>query len=87
MIASSLASARANSRITLPSKSTTMRSAIPSTSGSSDEIMSTATPWAASSESRRCTSAFVPTSMPRVGSSTISRVGLRASHFARTAFC
>ena len=44
-------------------------------------------PAAASSESRRCTSAFVPTSMPRVGSSTISSVGLRASHFASTTFC
>ena len=60
---------------------------MPSTSGSSDEIISTATPWAASSESSRCTSALVPTSMPRVGSSTISSRGLRASHFASTTFC
>ncbi len=44
-------------------------------------------PRAASSESRRCTSAFVPTSIPRVGSSTISSVGSRASHFASTTFC
>ena len=87
MIASSLASARVNSRVTRPSKSTTMRSAMPSTSGSSDEIISTATPCSASSESRRCTSAFVATSMPRVGSSTINNVGLRASHLASTAFC
>ena len=28
-----------------------------------------------------------PTSMPRVGSSTISSAGLRASHFASTTFC
>src|ERR1700745_2357293 len=44
MIASSVASARGNSRITRPSKSTTILSAIPSTSGSSDEIIRTATP-------------------------------------------
>src|SRR2546423_12782630 len=67
MIASSSASARANSRITRPSKSTTMRSAIPSTSGSSDEIISPATPWAPSSESRRGPPAFVPTPLPRAG--------------------
>ncbi len=87
MIASSSASARVNSRVTLPSKSTTIRSAMPSTSGSSDEIISTATPCAARSERRRCTSAFVPTSIPRVGSSTIRSDGFRASHFASTAFC
>src|SRR5262249_48385442 len=87
MIASSVASALANSRMTRPSNSTTMRSAIPSTSGSSDEIIRTATPRAASSDSSRCTSAFVPTSMPRVGSSTMINLGLRASHFASTVFC
>lgn len=60
---------------------------MPSTSGSSDEIMSTAIPCPASSESKRCTSDFVPTSMPRVGSSMMSRSGLRESHFASTTFC
>ena len=87
MIASSSASARVNERETRPSKRTTIRSAMPSTSGSSDEIISTATPSAARSESSRCTSAFVATSIPRVGSSTISTAGLRASHFASTTFC
>ena len=52
-----------------------MRSAMPSTSGSSEEIIRTATPCAASSERSRCTSALVPTSMPRVGSSTIRATG------------
>ena len=60
---------------------------MPSTSGSSLETMSTATPSAASCESRWCTSAFVPTSMPRVGSSTRSTRGVVASHFASTTFC
>ena len=55
---------------------TSTRSAMPSTSGSSLEIISTATPWPASSLISRWTSAFVPTSMPRVGSSTISTFGL-----------
>ena len=66
---------------------TSTRSAMPSTSGSSLEIISTATPRPASSLSRRCTSAFVPTSMPRVGSSTISTCGSVASHLASTTFC
>ena len=87
MIASSPASARVNSPVTRPSKRTMTRSAIPSTSGSSDEIISTATPFAVRSDRRWCTSALVATSMPRVGSSTIRRVGFRASHFASTVFC
>ena len=37
--------------------------------------------------SRRCTSALVPTSIPRVGSSTMSRAGRRLSHLASTTFC
>ena len=41
----------------------------------------------ASSASRWCTSALVPTSMPRVGSSTISTAGWRPSHLASTTFC
>ena len=55
---------------------TSTRSAMPSTSGSSLEIISTATPRPASSLSSRWTSALVPTSMPRVGSSTISSLRL-----------
>ena len=66
---------------------TSTRSAMPSTSGSSLEIISTATPWPASSLIRRWTSDFVPTSMPRVGSSTISTFGLVASHLPSTTFC
>ena len=38
-------------------------------------------------DSRRWTSALVPTSMPRVGSSTISSFGFVASHLASTTFC
>ena len=49
---------------------------MPSTSGSSLEIISTATPRPASSLISRCTSALVPTSMPRVGSSRISTLRL-----------
>ena len=55
--------------------------------GSSLETMTTAMPSAASCESSRCTSALVPTSMPRVGSSTISTRGSVDSHLARTTFC
>ena len=57
---------------------TRTRSPTSSTSGSSEEIIRTATPSAASWASSRCTSALVPMSMPRVGSSTISSVGLAA---------
>ena len=60
---------------------------MPSTSGSSEEIIRIARPWPASSESSRCTSALVPTSMPRVGSSMISSWGSVASHLAMTTFC
>lgn len=45
------------------------------------------TPRRASVDSRRWTSAFVPMSMPRVGSSTMRILGSVASHFARTTFC
>ena len=44
-------------------------------------------PRRASSSSKRCTSAFVPMSMPRVGSSTMSSDGRRPSHLASTTFC
>ncbi len=66
---------------------TSTRSAIPSTSGSSLEIISTASPRPASSLISRCTSDLVPTSMPRVGSSRISSFGSVASHLASTTFC
>ena len=60
---------------------------MPSTSGSSEEIISTARPLLASSEISRWTSDLAPTSMPRVGSSMISSFGSVASHFASTTFC
>src|SRR3954468_9503119 len=84
---SSSASARLSSPVRRPSCMTSTRSAMPRTSGSSLEIMSTATPSPASSLISRCTSALVPTSMPRVGSSTISSFGLVASHLPSTTFC
>src|SRR3954452_1156802 len=84
---SSSASSRASSRTSRPSCMTSTRSAMPRTSGSSLEIISTARPWAASSDMSRWTSAFVPTSMPRVGSSMISTFGDVASHLPRTTFC
>src|SRR5262245_54970760 len=87
MIDCSSASPRANSPDTRPSKSTHVRSALCRPPRSSQEITSTATPSAARVESSRCTSALVPTSMPRVGSSTIRSAGRRASHFASTTFC
>src|SRR6185312_400928 len=83
----SLASLRGISALIRPSCMTSTRSAMPRISGRSDEIIRTATPSAANCESSRCTSALVPTSMPRVGSSTISTLGLVASHLARTTFC
>src|SRR4051794_36592018 len=84
---SSSASSRVSSRTRRPSCMTSTRSAMPSTSGSSEEIISTASPCAASSDISRWTSALVPTSMPRVGSSMISSFGLVASHLASTTFC
>ena len=60
---------------------------MPSTSGSSDDTMTIAIPSAASDDISRCTSALVPTSMPRVGSSTISSFGAIDNHFASTTFC
>src|SRR4051794_7765419 len=84
---SSSASSRESSRTSRPSCMTRTRSAMPSTSGSSLEIIRTARPWAASSDMSRWTSAFVPTSMPRVGSSMISTFGDVASHLPRTTFC
>ena len=87
MTVSAVASARSISAVMRPSRTTMTRSAMPSTSGSSLEIIRIAMPCPASSLSRRCTSALVPTSMPRVGSSTMSRLGSVASHLASTTFC
>src|SRR5699024_5447005 len=57
MTFSDVASSRSISAVMRPSCMTRMRSAMPSTSGSSEEIMTMARPWPASSESSRCTSA------------------------------
>ena len=46
-----------------------------------------AMPSPASRSRRLCTSALVPTSMPRVGSSTMRMEGRRPSHLASTTFC
>src|SRR6476469_1251868 len=83
----SVASSLASSAVSRPSCMTSTRSAIPSTSDSSDEIISTAMPRAARSDSSACTSTFAPMSMPRVGSSTISTTGSVASHLPSTTFC
>src|SRR3954454_2205584 len=87
MTLSSSARARGMSSTRRPSCMTRTRSAMPSTSGSSLETMTTARPSAASPESSRWTSALVPTSMPRVGSSTMSTRGSVDSHLASTTFC
>ena len=60
---------------------------MPRISGSSEEIIRTASPCAASSLISRWISALAPTSMPRVGSSMISSRGLVASHLPSTTFC
>src|SRR5665647_1333256 len=72
---SGVASARENLAVIRPSCITMTRSAIPSTSGSSEEIIKIAIPCPARSDSNRWTSLLVPTSMPRVGSSTMSSFG------------
>ena len=56
-------------------------------SSSSDEIMSTPRPLSASSLIKLWISPFAPTSMPRVGSSRISRRGLRHIQRASKTFC
>ena len=60
---------------------------MPISSGSSEEIISTATPSFASLRIRSWMPAFAPTSMPRVGSSKIRICGWVLSHFASTTFC
>ena len=70
-----------------PRRMVTIRSDTASTSGNSDEIIMMAMPRAASCTRIWCTSALAPTSTPRVGSSTISTFGSRASQRARMTFC
>ena len=64
-----------------------IRSLMPSTSGISDEIIMTATPWPASSLMSLWISALAPTSMPRVGSSRMRMRGFVISQRAISTFC
>ena len=82
-----VASSRLNSATSRPWRMTRMRSLIPRTSGSSLEIIRMPSPCWASSLRSRWISALAPTSTPRVGSSTISSLGLLASHLPTTTFC
>ena len=52
-----------------------------------DEMRTIASPCVARWEIVRCTSAFAPTSTPRVGSSRMRTRGSAASHLERTTFC
>src|SRR5581483_2111485 len=70
-----------------PRRMTTMRCARPRTSSSSDEMRRTAMPSRASRAISSWICRFAPTSTPRVGSSASSTLGVRASHFANSAFC
>src|SRR5205823_8577351 len=84
---SCVAAARPISPVIRPSRKVAMRSLIASTSGSSEEMAMMAMPASAISNSRLWTSTLAPTSMPRVGSSTISTLGRSASQRASTTFC
>src|SRR5579863_742639 len=87
MSAASLASCADTTPFTRPSRKTTIRSLSAITSGSSEEITMTATPRSAMSQRSWCTSAFAPTSMPRVGSSTMMILGFSAMQRASSTFC
>src|SRR6185369_7634535 len=87
MIVSSVASSRSKIVICRPSRMTSTRSLIAMTSGRSEEIMMMPMPSAASSPIIACTSAFAPTSIPRVGSSRIRRDGWVLSHLLNITFC
>src|SRR6185369_16851044 len=85
--ASGVASLRSNWPTMRPPRITSTRSLMPRTSGSSLEIISTASPWPASRLIKAWISALAPTSMPRVGSSMMRTRGSVATHFASTTFC
>src|SRR5438552_828223 len=85
--ASAVASARSKAATMRPPLMTRTRSAMPSTSGNSLEIMMMPRPCWASLPISAWISALAPTSMPRVGSSMISMRGSVPSHFATTTFC
>src|SRR5439155_3958577 len=86
-IFSCVASARFSVPITVPPRRTVMRSLMPRISGSSDEIIRMAIPWAASAPMSRCISALAPTSIPWVGSSRMRTAGSAASQRASATFC
>src|SRR6266545_1129478 len=70
-----------------PRNMTRMRSASAITSSSSEETISTASPWSRASTMRRWTYSIEPTSRPRVGCEAISsRIG-RDSSLAMITFC
>ena len=87
MMVSSVASSRDSSAVMRPSWMTRMRSLADRISGSSDEIMTMATPCAASSPISAWISAFAPTSTPRVGSSRKRTRGVAAVQRPMTTFC
>ena len=72
---------------TAPSRRTTTRSQARTTSSGSEEIISTASPCSDSSEISPWTSAFAPTSMPRVGSSRMRIFGSVHRQRASSTFC
>ena len=77
---SGVASARDSSATSRPSRITRIRSLMPRTSGSSEEMRRIVRPCVARCEIVRWTSAFVPTSTPWVGSSRSRIFGSAASH-------
>ncbi len=87
MIASWLAWSRSRIPTIFPACITAIRSLMPRTSGSSDEIMRMASPRPASSLMSRWISAFAPTSTPCVGSSRIKSAGRAASQRTSATFC
>ena len=86
MMRSCVASAFSSRATMRPSRITTIRSLIARTSGSSDEIIKIAILCAASSPIKRCTSAFAPISIPRVGSSRINTFGCVSNHLTTLLF-
>src|SRR5436309_9189477 len=84
---SCVASALSKTAICRPSRITRMRSLMARTSGSSELMRMTAIPSWASSSMIWWTSAFAPTSRPRVGSSRMKTRGRVFSHLLRTTFC
>jgi len=70
-----------------PLRITYIRSLIPITSWSSEEIIKMAAPLLTIESIRLYIADFAPTSMPLVGSSKIKSFGFAHSHFERTTFC